>query len=156
MSKDLKDEFWSQLKSVRAGLLSADSERPVPMSPYADKDEKAIWFITARGSAADRASKSGGEAAFYVADSKAHLYANVFGKLTEVNDSQKLDEIWSAVASAWFEDGRDDSAVQLVKFTPHEAEVWSGDGGASFLYEIAKANLKGDTPDTGDHGRVVF
>ena len=46
MSKDLKAEFWSQLKDVRAGLLAADGERPVPMSPQGDPDEKAIWFIT--------------------------------------------------------------------------------------------------------------
>ncbi|MDO6584948.1 pyridoxamine 5'-phosphate oxidase family protein [Salipiger sp. 1_MG-2023] len=156
MTKDLKDEFWSQLKDVRAGLLTADGERPVPMSPQGDAEGKAIWFITARGSAADRGARSGGEATFYIADSKAHLYANVFGTLEAVNDSEKLDELWNAFAAAWFENGREDAAVQLVKFTPREAEVWSGDGGVSFLYEIAKANLAGDTPDAGEHGRVVF
>lgn len=156
MSTDLKTAFWSQLKDVRAGLLSADSERPVPMSPQADPDGNAIWFITARGSAADRGAQGAGEAAFHVADSKAHLYANVFGTLSVVNDSAKLDELWNVFAAAWFKDGRDDSAVQLVKFTPHEAEIWAGDGGASFLFEIAKANLTGDMPDIGDHGRVVF
>ncbi len=156
MSKDLRAAFWSQLKDVRAGLLAADGERPVPMSPQADAENGVIWFITARGSAADRGAKADGEASFHVADSRSHLYANVFGKLSVVNDSEKLDDLWNAFAAAWFEDGRDDDAVQLVKFTPHEAEIWSGDGGASFLYEIAKANLTGDTPDTGDHGRVTF
>ena len=156
MSKDLKDEFWSQLKDVRAGLLAADGERPVPMSPQGDADENAIWFITARGTAAERAAKSGGEASFHVADSRAHLYANVFGTLTLVNDSKKLDELWNAFAAAWFEDGRDDNAVQLVKFTPHEAEVWAGDGGASFLYQIAKANLTDQKPDIGEHFEISF
>ncbi len=115
-----------------------------------------MWFITASDSAADSTAKGGGETWFHVAHSKAHLYATVFGKLAVVNDSDKLDELWNAFAAAWFENGRDDSAVQLVKFTPHEAEIWSGDGGASFLYEIAKANITGDTPDAGEHGRVVF
>ncbi|WP_417721927.1 pyridoxamine 5'-phosphate oxidase family protein [Salipiger sp.] len=156
MTKDLKHAFWKQLADVRAGLLAADGERPVPMSPTPDEEATAIWFITAKGTAADRAATGGGEASFHVADSKAHLYANVFGTLTVVNDGRKLDEIWNAVAAAWFEDGRKDSSIQLVKFTPHEAEVWSGDGGASFLYEIAKANITGDTPDIGDHGRVIF
>ena len=40
--------------------------------------------------------------------------------------------------------------------TPKDAEVWSGDGGVSFLYEIAKANMTGDTPDVGEHGHVTF
>ncbi|WP_417211736.1 pyridoxamine 5'-phosphate oxidase family protein [Antarctobacter sp.] len=47
---------------------------------------------------------------FHVADSKAHLYANVFGTLTLVNDGE-TGRIWNAVAAAWFEDGRKDSSI---------------------------------------------
>ncbi|EPX80440.1 pyridoxamine 5'-phosphate oxidase family protein [Salipiger mucosus] len=155
-TSDVRKAFWKRLDDVRAGLLAADGERPVPMSPHADPDENAIWFITARGSAADRAAHSGGEASFHVADSKANVFANVFGKIDISDDSKKLDEIWSAVAGAWFENGRDDESVRLVKMTPHDAEVWAGDGGASFLYEIARANVKGGTPDVGEHARVTF
>ncbi|WP_353472608.1 pyridoxamine 5'-phosphate oxidase family protein [Salipiger sp. H15] len=153
---DLKADFWKHLKDVRAGMLAAEGERPVPMAPHADKDENAIWFITAKGSAADRAARNSGEVNFLVADTKAHLYANVVGTASISNDEKKLDEIWSIVASAWFKDGRDDPAVQLVKMTPKEAEVWVSDGGASFLYEIAKAQMTDDTPDLGAHGRVTF
>ncbi|MCT4369944.1 pyridoxamine 5'-phosphate oxidase family protein [Yangia mangrovi] len=153
---DLKNDFWKQLKDVRAGLLAADGERPVPMAPHADKDENAIWFITAKGSAADRAAKSSGEVSFHIADTKAHLYANIFGTAEISSDEKKLDEIWSVVASAWFKDGRDDTSVQLIKMTPTEGEVWVSNGGASFLYEIAKAQMTDDTPDVGEHGRVAF
>ncbi|MCD1616832.1 pyridoxamine 5'-phosphate oxidase family protein [Salipiger marinus] len=156
MTKDLKADFWHRLDDVRAGLLGASNERPVPMAPHADKDENAIWFITAKGSAADRAALDSGPAQFYVADAKSHLYATVEGTLTRSDDAAKLDEIWSAMAAAWFKDGRDDNAVQLIRMTPKDAEVWSGDGGVSFLYEIAKANMTGDTPDVGEHGHVTF
>lgn len=153
---DLKAEFWDRLDDVRAGMLAADGERPVPMAPLPDKAARAIWFITAAGSAADRAAKSGGEASFHVADPKANFYANVFGSLEETNDEAKLDELWSSMAAAWFPDGRDDDSVRLVKFTPHDGEVWATTGGAAYLYEIAKANMTRKTPDVGAHGRVVF
>ncbi|QFS82157.1 hypothetical protein FIU97_05140 [Roseivivax sp. THAF40] len=156
MSTALKDTFWNRMDDVQAGLLSAAGERPIPMAPHADADEGAIWFIAAAGSAAERAAKGGDTASFLVADSKANLYATLDGTLTEVNDSAKLDEIWSAVTAAWFEDGRDDDAVRLVKFTPKEGEVWATAKTAGFLYEIVKANLGEDTPDAGEHGRLVF
>ncbi len=152
----LQDAFWKRIDDVQAGLLMADGERPVPMAPQAYKDENAIFFITAAGSAADRAAKSGGEATFHVADPKANLYANVWGKLDESGDSKKLDDMWSAMAAAWFPEGRDDNTVRLVKFTPHDAEVWATESGAGYLYEIAKSNVTKDTPDTGEHGRVTF
>jgi general stress protein 26 len=152
----LETTFWNRIDDVQAGLLDADGERPVPMSPKADAGEKAIYFITAAGSAADRAAKSGGEARFQVADPKANLYANLDGRLDESGDSRRLDDMWSAMAAAWFEGGRDDPSVRLVKFTPHEGEVWATDGAAGYLYEIAKATLSDGTPDTGEHGRVAF
>lgn len=153
---DLKAEFWRRMEDVTAGMLAADGERPVPMAPTPDEDARAVWFITAAGSAADRAAKSGAEASFHVADPKVNFYANVFGRIEETNDPEKLNDLWSRMAAAWFPEGRDDDAVRLVKFTPHEGEIWANEGGAAFLYEIAKANLTRQMPDVGAHGRVVF
>jgi general stress protein 26 len=155
MASDLKDTFWKRLDNVTAGLLSTDSERPIPMAPQADRDNKAIWFITAKGSAADRAAQSGGEARFDVADPKAGLYAVVEGKIDIAGD-EKLDDVWNAFAAAWFEGGKDDDSVQLVKMTPHAAEVWATEGSAAFLYEVVKANLTKDTAEGGEHGRLAF
>lgn len=153
---DLKQEFWSRLDDVQAGLLATDDTRPVPMSPMPDKAAKAIWFITAAGSSAARAAKSGGEASFHVADPNENFYSNVSGTLEASDDSAKLDELWSAMAAAWFPDGREDEAVRLVKFTPRRAEIWANKGGAAYLYEIAKANLTDSKPDVGVHGMLVF
>ncbi|ETX29458.1 pyridoxamine 5'-phosphate oxidase family protein [Roseivivax isoporae] len=155
MAQDLKDTFWKRLDNVTAGLLSTDSERPVPMAPQADRGENAIWFITAAGSAADRASQSGGEARFDVADPKAGLYAVIEGKLDH-GSGDKLDDVWNAFAAAWLKDGRDDDSVRLVKMTPHKAEVWATENSASFLWEVAKSNLTDATPEGGEHGRLAF
>ena len=156
MSNDLKEEFWSRIDKVQAGMLHIEGGRAMPMSPYAEKDETAIWFITARGADAGKAAEAGNTVTFHIADSKANLYANVTGRLRAVNDEQKLDELWNAVAAAWFEDGRDDPDVELICLTPQKAEVWATTSAAAFMYEIAKANLTDGTPDMGEHGTITF
>lgn len=156
MSDDLKQTFWKRLGKVQAAMLTAGEGRPVPMSPYADPDENAIWFITARGTDLTRAAEKGERAALSVSDSSAHLYANVEGSVRLVDNPAKLEELWNVVADAWFEDGRDDSDIRLVRLSPREAEVWATDGSAVFLYEIAKAQLTDAKPDMGDHGRITF
>ena len=156
MAKDLKADFWKRIDDVQAGLLTATGERPVPMAPQADPDNNAIWFITAAGTAPEKAAHGGAEAAFYVADPKANIYADVEGRLEVSNDSAKLDEVWNAFAAAWFEDGREDKDVRLIKLTPKHAEVWLTENSAAFLYEVAKANLSDDTPDGGEHGQITF
>ena len=156
MSTDLKKTFWSRISDVQAGMLDTGNGRYVPMSPNIDDEQNAIWFITAEGTDAEREADSGATARFIVADPKSDLYANIEGQLTEVNDEAKLDELWNAVAAAWFKDGREDKDIRLIKFTPHQAEIWATGSSIGFLYEIAKANLTEDTADAGEHGKVTF
>ncbi|GGE31544.1 hypothetical protein GCM10011360_19370 [Primorskyibacter flagellatus] len=152
---DLTGTFWDRAEDLKTVMLEIDG-RAVPMSPYADKDERVIWFITAEGTEAYEAAKGSGRVRLIVSDMKAKLFADVHGSLTAADNPDKLDELWSPVAAAWFEDGREDDDVRLLAFRPVEAEVWATDGAAGFLYEIAKANLTEEKPDMGDHGRVTF
>ena len=78
------------------------------------------------------------------------------GKLELSDDNAKLDEVWNAVASSWFEGGERDPDVRLLKFTMSEAEVWTTAGRIGFFYEIAKSKITGTKPDTGDHFTVSF
>lgn len=156
MSKTLKQQFWDRMDDVQAGMLEAENSRIVPMSHYADKEEGVLWFITATGTEIEAAARSSARATHVVADPKAHLYARVAGTLTEVQNRTKLDQLWSPVADAWFEGGKDDPDVRLIRFQPDTAEVWATTGAAGFMYEIAKANLTDAKPDMGDHGTIRF
>ncbi|WP_238367063.1 pyridoxamine 5'-phosphate oxidase family protein [Mesobacterium pallidum] len=156
MAQDLKSEFWNRIDKAQAGMLEAGGAEMTPMSHFADKDEGVLYFITAEGTDVERACHGSAQATHVVADSKAHLYARVEGTLTQEKNESKLDELWSPVAGAWFDKGRDDPKVRLIKFTPKTAEIWATDGAAGFMYEIAKANLTDETPDVGDHGLIVF
>ncbi|MBY4894996.1 pyridoxamine 5'-phosphate oxidase family protein [Rhodobacteraceae bacterium N5(2021)] len=157
---DLKHEFWDRIEDIRSGMLGIKGQgRLVPMSPQVDDDVPgAIWFITAKGTGLANGVAAGPQPAqFVVSDDGEGLYADIDGMLEHSTDREALDEVWSFVADAWFDGGKHDSDVCLLKFTPASGEVSITDGGgAKFLYEIAKAHLKGETPDSGHQGDVVF
>lgn len=150
-------EFWTHLDDVMAGMLTLHGARPVPMSPYAEKETGKLWFITARGTDIEEGLRTGPKPAqFIVASGDAQIYANIEGTAQVVHDQAKLEEIWNVVADAWFEGGEADPDVTLVRFDLREAEVWTTSGTLGFLYEIAKAQVTDDKPDTGTHGRLNF
>ena len=157
---DLKDEFWTRMNGVRSGMLGIKGQgRLVAMSPYVDKDlPGSIWFVTAKGTELGKSVAMGGQSAqLVVSDDAAGLYADIEGTLSHSNDKEELDEIWNAIASAWFEKGKEDPDVCLMKFAPAVAEIAvTTTSGMKFLYQIAKANLTGDQPDVGSKGNVVF
>ena len=151
----LTETFWKRAEDLNTVMMEIDG-RALPMSPYADAGEGVIWFITAEGTDAHKAAHGSGRIRLIASDMSAKLFADIEGSLTQADNPDKLDELWSPVAAAWFEDGRHDDDVRLLAFRATRGEVWATDGGAGFLYEIAKANLTDDTPDMGEHGKVSF
>ena len=114
MSNELKTEFWDRLEDTRAGMLATDGGRAIPMSHYIDRDANALWFITANGTDLARVAQSGAAAEYLVSSSNESLYARIDGSVQAVTDPAKLDELWSAVAAAWFEDGRKDDKEMTI------------------------------------------
>ena len=157
---DAKQNFYDNMEDVRAGMLGLASDgKLVPMSPnFDDEDPAAIWFITAQGTDLVNGVSAGPQdARFVVAEGRAGLYADIDGTLSLSTDQQKLDELWNAVASAWFEDGKQDPDVRLLKFEPKRAEAWiTSTSGVKFFYEIIKGNLTGEEPDAGEHVTLTF
>ncbi|MFC0810522.1 pyridoxamine 5'-phosphate oxidase family protein [Paracoccus panacisoli] len=153
-----RETFWKRLDDVNAGMLGCDPDwRLVPMSHYADPDEDALWFITAEGTDLAEAVAGGAKKAVHVVSSQGgKLYARIEGELSLSDDREKLDEIWNAVASSWFEDGKQDDDVRLLRLSLNAAEVWSTDGGLGFMYQIAKSKLTGAKPDMGEHFEISF
>ncbi|UXU76478.1 MULTISPECIES: pyridoxamine 5'-phosphate oxidase family protein [unclassified Paracoccus (in: a-proteobacteria)] len=152
------DLFWDRLGSINAGMLgTVDSLKFVPMSHYADRDEGALWFITAQGvDLVDEIQSGPRNAIHLIADSSGKLWARIEGRLELSQDQEKLDEIWNAVAASWFEGGQRDPDVRLLRLGLTSAEVWATTGGVGFLYQLAKARLTGEKPDMGDHFQLRF
>lgn len=153
-----RDTFWKRLDGINAGMLGcAPDWRLVPMSHYADRDQSALWFITADGTDLVKAVEGGPQQAVHVvSEGGDKLYARMEGTLELSNDKAKLDEIWNAVASSWFEDGKQDEDVRLLKLKLSTAEVWATTGGLGFLYEVAKSKVTGAKPDMGEQYEIAF
>jgi general stress protein 26 len=52
------------------------------------------------------------------------LFASVQGELSLSNDRAVIDRLWNRFVAAWFEGGKDDPKLQLIRFDPDHAQVW--------------------------------
>ncbi|GLS85848.1 hypothetical protein GCM10010873_08220 [Cypionkella aquatica] len=157
---ELKQEFWARMADVRAAMLGIKGEgKLVAMSPQLDdKYPGVVWFITAKGTDLAKGVQAGvRDAQLVIADGGAGLYGDIDGTLAHSTDQQVLDEVWSFAADAWFEGGKNDPDVCLLRFTPKSGEISvTPTSGVKFLYEIAKAKFTGEKPDAGEQGVVAF
>ncbi|MFW5655666.1 MAG: pyridoxamine 5'-phosphate oxidase family protein [Roseicyclus sp.] len=154
----LRDALFDALESEHAGMLgvSGTGKHMQPMTHFTDREAGCLWFITSRETELARHLESGArEAHFTLTTSNGKLYACMSGFLARVHDSAKLDEIWSPMASMWFDGGKDDPDVLLLQLRLDEAEVWLVEAGALRLgIEMVRGAMSEHDPDVGEHGVV--
>ena len=158
--ENLRTEFWERMDDVRTAMLGVkDGGRLVAMTPKTDDDFPGkVWFVTAKGTDLARQTEAGPKPAqMVIASDSAGLYADIDGTLAQSHDQSALDEAWSFAMESWFDGGKTDPDVQLLCFTPASAEISVTTSSAvKFFYELAKAQITGETPDAGAQGTVTF
>ncbi|BFM01667.1 hypothetical protein Psyaliredsea_03140 [Psychrobacter alimentarius] len=58
------------------------------------------------------------------------------------SDQAKLYELWSPVYNAFFEHGKEDPNVQLIKVVPHGVECWLSGSSTVNMFKMAAAALQ--------------
>ncbi len=150
-------DFMDNLRTGMLGVVNSDQHMQ-PMTHFLDRENAEVWFITSKNTDLVRAVGLGARADYCLSSPEADFYACLSGTLEQSANREKLDEIWSAVTSAWFDEGREDPDVCLLKFTLLDAGVWATtDSSVVFGLEIARANIQSShQPDLGEHTVVRF
>jgi general stress protein 26 len=127
---EIKATFWKELRSDMTVMLGVmGSGKPVmrPMTAQLDGDEDRgpIWFFTATDN--DIVETVGRDTMDGVISfaAKGHgVFAVVQGKLRVDKDRAVIDRLWNRFVAAWYEGGKDDPKLTMLRFDPSEAEIW--------------------------------
>lgn len=135
---EMKAKFWNALESDRTimlGLQGNEDVHPRPMTAMVEDESGPIWFFTANDTEIPRAVGSAAGRAVATFGSKGHdLFATVHGTVRVDNDPAKIDKFWNSYVAAWFEGGKNDPKVTLLRLDPEHAEIWLDE--SSFLAGI--------------------
>jgi general stress protein 26 len=69
------------------------------------------------------------------------------------NDRERIKELWSTPAKAWW-DSPDDLSIRVLKVTPSFAEYWDSPGTIVSYIKMAAAAVSNTKPDMGDNEKV--
>lgn len=127
--QELEAKFWKSLgkdMTMMLGLDGAEDGHTRPMTAQFEEDKSPIWFFTSKDNALVEALGSGGRnRAIATFVSKSHdLFATVHGALSVDTDRAVVDRLWSPFAAAWYEGGKDDPKLALLRLDAERAELW--------------------------------
>lgn len=102
---------------------------------------KEIWFIGHKPSETVDNIKQNPEVNLAYVTQESDKYLSISGSAELVEDEEKLNELWSVIYNAYFEKGKEDPKVQLIKVVPHGAEYWANGNAITSAVKMAAAAL---------------
>lgn len=116
-----------------------------PMAVQEVTDDADLWFFI--GLQGEQADELRADSKANVAFAKMGSWLSVAGSVAFVNDREKIDELWDDQVAAWFDGGKDDPNLGLIRFVSASAQHWGQPGGkVAALASIVKARVSGDRP----------
>lgn len=123
---ELRDRLWEELKGTTFAFVGrlGDSSGDVPMTLHSEGDRHdSVWIFTKQSN--DIAS--GGTAMARLMSKGQDFFARLDGLLVEETDDALIDRLWSPRIAAWYERGRDDPELCVMRFEIGAAEIWLGE-----------------------------
>jgi general stress protein 26 len=129
-ARELETKFWKALESDRTVMLGLDGREDGharPMTAQAEDRQAPLWFFTSADNDMVRMLGDGQEGARAVAAfaSKGHdVFASIRGTLRVDTDRAVVERLWNPFVAAWYEGGKDDPKLRLLRLDAEHAEVW--------------------------------
>ena len=146
-SHELEKKFWMSLKSdmvMMLGLVGVEESHTRPMTAQLRGSEGPIYFFTSRDNTMVQNLRADSRAIGTFASKDHDLFASVHGRLSLNDDPEVIDELWNTFVAAWYEGGKDDPELALIRFDADRAEIWENENG---LFAGLKALFGRDPKD---------
>jgi general stress protein 26 len=128
-----------------------------PMSVLQVDDEGNLWFMSMRNSSKNKEIEADPFTHLFFQESKHAGFLNIYG-ITEIStDQNKIDELWSPLLKVWFQGGKDDNDITLLKVVPTKVYYWDNKHGSTIAFaKMALSVVTGKTMDDSIEGHLDF
>jgi len=150
--KELAEDISICMMCTNLGTVPFDTR---PMGTREMDENGNIWFLSGMESHKNEdILKNNRVQLIYSCPEKSH-FLSVFGHAKIIKDREKTEEVWTVFAKAWFQEGKDDPNLTLIKFQPESAYYWDTKHGKMVsLIKIAIATVTGKQMDGGIEGSI--
>ncbi|NBO18761.1 MAG: hypothetical protein EBV03_05955 [Proteobacteria bacterium] len=155
-----REKVWDMIRHIRiAHMVTHDGPdmHARPMYFMNTDFDGNLWFFTSMDSPKVAEIERNNQVLLLFSDPAKQNYVSVYGNAVIRNDREKIAELWSEMARAWFPEGKDDANLRLIKVEMERAEYWDSPSQALVvLYGYAVARLTGHVPKVGEHEKVIM
>jgi general stress protein 26 len=126
-----------------------------PMATQQVDDQGNLWFLSRDDSDKNSEIQGDNRVQLFYSNKGNAEFLSVYGRASISKDRQKIEELWTPIAKAWFEDGKDDTAISVIKVIPEDVYYWDTKYNKVItLMKIAASAVTGKNMDDGLEGKL--
>lgn len=139
-------------------FVTLTETRPLPARPMALQgidDNGILYFFSTATSNKNYEIQNDPHVQLFFENNGHSEYLSVYGKAVISRDRDKIGQLWTPMAKAWFHDGPDDPDLTLISVTPEDCSYWDTKHNRMVaLLKIAVSMATGKTMDDGVEGKL--
>lgn len=126
-----------------------------PMSVQEVDEEGNLWFMSQIDSNKNTEIKADPFTQLFFQENKNSGFLSIYG-ISEISRNQaKIDELWNPLLKVWFQNGKDDPKITLIKVVPTNVYYWDTKHGEAVAFiKMAASIITGKTMDDSVEGKL--
>lgn len=157
--KEAVEKFKQLAESIDCCMFCTNlNNQPIATSPMSvqEVDELGnVWFLAHRMGEKGTNIKLDKSVQLFFGHPKDYTFMSVYGKADLVDDQARIDKYWNKMMEGWFEKGRQDPAITLIKVTPEEIRYWeTKDNKIVTFAKVLWTAVTGNKTDIGHEGKI--
>ncbi len=151
--KELVKSIGTCLFSTNLGKNDGATFRP--MAAQEVDEDGNIWFFSKINSNKNQEIRQDDAVQLIFAHPGKNSFMIVNGNADIIIDRKKIAEMWSPIIKIWFEEGKDDPDISLLKVNTQNAYYWDTDGNKMInFFKMLASVATGSNLATGVVGSI--
>ena len=127
-----------------------------PMATQEVDDNGTFWFFSGQGSEKNLDINEDDRVQLFYSNPSKYEFLSVYGTATISKDRNRIEELWTPMAKAWFKGGKDAPSITLIQVIPEQAYYWDTKNNkvVSFLKILASMVSDKQSMDDGVMGKL--
>jgi len=126
-----------------------------PMSAQKVDPNGDIWFVSRKDSTKNNELTTDPFVQLLFQNNTYSGFLSVYGIAEISEDPKKIDEIWEPSLKTWFQGGKEDPSISILKVVPTQAYYWDTKHGTAVAFlKMAASVVVGKTMDDSIEGKL--
>jgi len=137
------------------GTYPKDSDyiHAIPMSRQEVDEEGNIWFLFSSESETHQHLQETTNVSLLYSDVRNYSFLSINGTAEISQDRARIEKYWNKMVEGWFDRGKEDPRIRVLKVVPDEAHYWDTKSSKLItFFKVAARAITGKNIETGEQG----